>query len=146
MATDYNNRIIYHELGTDDNSGLSAEPIYAYIQSADFDIGDGDRFAFVWRILPDINFTGSFTDKPSVTMTLKPRRNAGAPYSPADIPVVQSEDDYRTVRQYTIQEFNGQVYTRLRGRQMALKVESTDLGVAWQLGAIRADLKNDGGR
>lgn len=146
MATDYNNRIIYHELGTDDNSGLSAEPIYAYIQSADFDIGDGDKFAFVWRILPDINFTGSYVDKPSVTMTLKPRRNAGAPYSPADIPVVQSEDDYRTVRQYTIQQFNGQVYTRLRGRQMALRVESSDLGVAWQLGAIRADIKNDGSR
>jgi len=146
MATDYNNRIIYHELGTDDNSGLSAEPIYAYVQSADFDIGDGDKFAFVWRILPDINFTGSFVDNPSVTMTLKPRRNAGAPYSPADIPVVQSEDDYRTVRQYTIQQFNGQVYTRLRGRQMALRVESSDLGVAWQLGAVRADLKNDGSR
>jgi len=146
LATDYNNRIIYHELGTDDNSGLSAAPIYSYIQSADFDIGDGDRFAFVWRILPDINFTGSFADKPSVTMTLKPRRNAGAPYSPADVPVVQSEDNYTNVRQYTIQQFNGQVYTRLRGRQMALRVESTDLGVAWQLGSIRADIKPDGSR
>ena len=146
MATDYNNRIIYHELGTDDVSGLSAVPISAYIQSADFDIGDGNRFAFVWRILPDINFTGSYVDKPSVTMTLKPRRNAGAPYSPSDVPVVQSEDNYTNVRQYTIQQFNGQVYTRLRGRQMALRVESNDLGVAWQLGSIRADLKNDGSR
>ena len=132
--------------GTDDVSGLSPLPIYAHIQSADFDIGDGDRFAFVWRILPDINFTGSYVDKPSVTMTLKPRRNAGAPYSPADIPVVQSQDNYTNVRQYTIQQFNGQVYTRLRGRQMALRVESTDVGVAWQLGSIRADIKNDGGR
>ena len=146
MATDYNNRVLFHEVGTDDVSGLSPEPIYAYVQSADFDIGDGDKFAFVWRILPDINFTGSYVDKPTVTMTLKPRRNAGAPYSPADMPVVQSEDNYTNVRAYTIQQFNGQVYTRLRGRQMALRVESDDIGVAWQLGSIRADVKSDGSR
>lgn len=146
IATNYDNRILYHELGTDDVSGLAPEPIYSYIQSADFDIGDGDRFAFVWRILPDVNFTGSYVDKPTVTMTIRPRRNAGAPYGPADVPTVQSQDDYRNVRQYTIQQFNGQVYTRLRGRQMALRVESNDLGVAWQLGSIRADIKADGGR
>lgn len=146
MAANYDNRINYHELGTDDVSGEAPEPITAYVQSADFDIGDGDKFAFVWRILPDINFTGSYVDKPSVTMTLKPRRNAGAPYSPADIPTVQSQDNYTTVRAYNIQQFNGQVYTRLRGRQMALRVESTDLGVAWQLGSIRADIKPDGAR
>ena len=146
VATNYDNRILYHEIGTDDVSGLAPQPIYSYIQSADFDIGDGDRFAFVWRILPDVNFTGSYVDKPSVTMTIKPRRNAGAPYGPADIPTVQSEDDYRNVRQYTIQQFNGQVYTRLRGRQMALRVESNDIGVAWQLGSIRIDVKPDGSR
>ena len=146
MATDYLNQIVYHELGTDDLSTAAPQPIPAYIQSADFDIGDGDKFAFVWRILPDINFTGSTAEKPSVTMTLKPRRNAGAPYGTADVPVVQSADDYRNTRAYNIQEFNGQVYTRLRGRQMALRVESSDLGVAWQLGSIRADVKPDGGR
>ena len=146
IATNYDNRILYHEIGTDDVSGLAPQPIYSYIQSADFDIGDGDRFAFVWRILPDVNFTGSYVDKPSVLMTIKPRRNAGAPYGPADVPTVQSENDYRNVRQYTIQQFNGQVYTRLRGRQMALRVESNDLGVAWQLGSIRIDVKSDGSR
>ena len=146
IATGYENRLIYHEIGTDDLSGLAPQPITAYIQSADFDIGDGDQFSFVWRILPDINFTGSYVDKPSVTMTLKPRRNAGAPYSPADNPTVQSDNNYTNVRQYTIQEFNGQVYTRLRGRQMALRVESNGIGVAWQLGSIRADIKEDGFR
>ena len=146
VAAGYENRLIYHEIGTDDVSGLSPQPISAYIQSADFDIGDGDQFAFVWRILPDVNFTGSYVNQPSVTMTLKPRRNAGAPYSPADTPTVQSENNYTNVRQYTIQEFNGQVYTRLRGRQMALRVESNDIGVAWQLGSIRADIKEDGFR
>jgi hypothetical protein len=146
MAASYDNRILFHEIGTDDVAGESAVPIYAYIQSADFDIGDGDRFAFVWRILPDINFNGSLVDKPSVRMEIKPRRNAGAPYSPADDPTVQSQDDFRLTRSYDIQEFDGQVYTRLRGRQMALRIESDQLGVAWQLGSIRADIRADGRR
>lgn len=146
MAASYENRILYHEVGTDDVSGLSPLPIYSYIQSADFDIGDGDHFAFVWRILPDINFNGSYADKPTVKMEIRPRRNAGAPYSPADNPTVQSQDDYRNVRSYNIQQFTGQVYTRLRGRQMALRIESDQLGVAWQLGSVRADIRPDGRR
>jgi hypothetical protein len=146
MAASYDNRILFHEVGTDDVSGEAPVPIYAYIQSADFDIGDGDHFAFVWRILPDINFNGSNVDKPTVKMELRPRRNAGAPYSPADNPTVQSQDDYRLTRSYNIQEFDGQVYTRLRGRQMALRIESDQLGVAWQLGSIRADIRPDGRR
>lgn len=146
MATNYENRIIYQELGTDDVEGEFPVAVTAFIQSADFDIGDGDKFVFVWRMLPDINFTGSNVDKPSVTMTLKPRRNAGAPYSPADTPTIASKDNYTGGRQYNIQEFDGQVNTRLRGRQMALRVESTGLGVAWQLGDIRIDVKSDGSR
>jgi hypothetical protein len=146
MAAGYENRIIYHEVGTDDVAGTSALPITAYIQSADFDIGDGDHFAFIWRILPDINFNGSNVDMPSVNMEITPRRNAGAAYSPADNPTVTSQDNYTLTRSYNIQEFTGQVYTRLRGRQMALRIESTNLGVAWQLGSIRADIKSDGRR
>jgi hypothetical protein len=146
QAADYNHRILFHEANVDDVSGLTPEPINAYIQSADFDIGDGDRFAFIWRILPDINFNGSNVDQPSVTMTIKPRRNAGAPYGPADTPEVQSDNNYSLTRSYNIQEFDGQVYTRLRGRQMALRIESNALGVAWQLGSVRADIKADGRR
>jgi hypothetical protein len=146
MAAGYENRIIYHEVGTDDVAGTSALPITAYIQSADFDIGDGDHFAFIWRILPDINFNGSNVNMPSVNMEITPRRNSGAAYSPADNPTVTSQDNYTLTRSYNIQEFTGQVYTRLRGRQMALRIESTNLGVAWQLGSIRADIKSDGRR
>jgi hypothetical protein len=146
MAAGYENRIMYHEVGTDDVSGTSPVAINAYIQSADFDIGDGDHFAFIWRILPDINFNGSNVDMPSVNMEITPRRNAGAPYSPADNPTVTSQDNFSLTRSYNIQEFTGQVYTRLRGRQMALRIESTDLGVAWQLGSVRADIRPDGRR
>jgi len=146
MAAGYDNRILFHEVGTDDVSGEAPVAIYAYIQSADFDIGDGDHFAFIWRILPDINFNGSNVNGPSVSMEIKPRRNAGAPYSPADNPTVTSQDNYALTRSYNIQEFTGQVYTRLRGRQMALRIESSDLGVAWQLGSVRADIRPDGRR
>lgn len=146
MAANYDYRILYHEANVDDVSGLTPVPINAYIQSADFDIGDGNQFAFIWRMLPDINFNGSNVDKPSVTMTLRPRINAGAPYKPAPSPEVESQNNYTNVRSYNIQEFDGQVYTRVRGRQMALRIESTDLGVAWQLGSVRADIKPDGRR
>lgn len=146
MAADYNNRILFHEVGKDDVSGLSPKPITAYVQSGDIDIGDGDKFAFVRRILPDINFNGSTSNRPKVTMEVKPRRNSGAPYGGADNPDVRSQNNYATTRVYNIQEYDGQVYTRIRGRQMALRVESQDLGVAWQLGDVRVDTKPDGHR
>lgn len=146
MAASYTNRILYHEVGTDDLETSTPTPIHAYIQTSDFDIGDGHNFGFMWRMLPDVNFNGSTVDKPTVTMQVKPRVNAGARYGTSDNPAVESQDNYSTTRQYTIQEFDGQVYTRLRGRQMAFKIESTDLGVAWQLGAVRLDLRPDGRR
>jgi hypothetical protein len=146
MAADYNSRILFHEVDSDDVSGLTPVPINAYVQSADFDIGDGQTFGFVWRILPDINFNGSTVLAPSVTMEVKPRRNSGAPYGDADNPTVTSANNYAVQRVYTVQEFDGQVYTRLRGRQMALRVESTGLGVSWQLGSVRIDVRPDGRR
>lgn len=151
MATDYNNRVLYHESGVDDVAGAEAAPIDAYVQSSDFDIGDGHNFGFVWRILPDVNFNGSNTGGlgnpyPYVTMTVKPRQNSGTPYGPADNPTVNSDDNYAGTRAYNIQMFDGQVYTRLRGRQMSFRIESNSLGVAWQLGSPRIDIRPDGRR
>jgi hypothetical protein len=79
-------------------------------------------------------------------MTVKPRQNSGTPYGAADNPQVQSAQNYTTIPQYTIQEFDGQVYTRLRGRQMSFRIESTGVGVAWQLGSPRIDIRPDGRR
>ena len=146
IAADYNGRLLYHENGCDDQSTASPQPITAYVQSSDFDIGDGHNFGFVWRILPDVNFNSSTTNNPSVTMTVKPRQNSGTPYGAADNPQVQSAQNYTAIPQYTIQEFDGQVYTRLRGRQLSFRIESTGLGVAWQLGTPRIDIRNDGRR
>jgi hypothetical protein len=146
IAADYNGRLLYHEVGCDDLSTSTTLPIDAYVQSSDFDIGDGHNFGFVWRILPDVNFNGSTTNQPSVTMTVKPRENSGTPYGTADNPQVQSAQNYTSVPAYTIQQFDGQVYTRLRGRQMAFRIESTGIGVAWQLGSPRIDIRPDGRR
>jgi hypothetical protein len=140
------NKILFHEANVDDVSGLTPIPIEAFIQSSDFDIGDGHNFGFVWRILPDITFNGSNVNEPKVVMTVRPRRNSGAPYGIADSPDVQSDQNYTGQRNYDVQLFDGQVYTRLRGRQMAFRITSTDLGVAWQLGSPRIDIRNDGRR
>jgi len=139
-------KILYHEAAVDDVSGLTPVPITAYVQSSDFDIGDGHNFGFVWRILPDLTFNGSNANQPSVTMTLRPRQNAGTPYGTADNPRVQSTQNYTSRNTYQVQEFDGQVYTRIRARQMSFRIESDGLGVAWQLGSPRIDIRPDGRR
>ena len=135
------NQSIFHEYGLDDGSLPTVSPIESYIQSSDFDIGDGHNFGFVWRILPDVNFIGSDTNinpNPSLTMTVRPRQNSGTLYgSPDPNTVVQSSS-------YPIPQYTGQVYTRLRGRQMGFKIASNDIGVAWQLGTPRLDIRPDG--
>ena len=140
------NKVLFHEANVDDVSGLTPVPIESYIQSSDFDIGDGHNFGFVWRILPDITFNGSNVNQPSVTMTLRPRQNSGTPYGTADNPQVQSAQNYTSRNTYEVQEFDGQVYTRLRARQMSFRIESTGLGVSWQLGSPRIDIRPDGRR
>jgi len=146
VAADYNNRLLYHEVGTDDVSTASPQPIVSYVQSSDFGIEAGDHLGFVWRMLPDVNFNGSTVNQPSVTMTLYGRQNSGAAYVPSDIDTVTSANNYQTLSEYTIEQYTGQVYTRLRGRQMAFQIKSTGLGVAWQLGTPRIDLKPAGRR
>lgn len=140
FAADYNNRLLYHEASVNDEADGTPQPIVSYIQTSDFDIGDGHNFGFVWRILPDLNFGGSTVDNPSVTLTVKPRVNSGTPYGAADSPTVT-----RTAT-YPVEEYTGQVYTRIRGRQMAFRIDSTGLGVQWQLGSPRIDIRPDGRR
>ena len=145
-ADTVNYRVVYHENGVDDVSGLTPVPITAYIQSSDFDIGDGHNFGFVWRILPDLTFNGSNVNTPQVTMTVLPRVNSGTAYGTADNPIVLSSQNYVNQHTYAVQQFTGQVYTRIRGRQMAYRIESDTLGVAWQMGYPRIDIRPDGRR
>ena len=110
------------------------------IESADFDIGDGHNFGYVWRILPDLTFSNSSGNSPSVQLTVKARQNSGTNYTAADEPTVTK------TASYPVEQYTGQVYTRVRGRQMLFRIDSTDLGVAWQMGFMRIDIRPDGRR
>ena len=146
LAAGYGGKILYHETGNDDGTTNPPSPINAYVQSADLDIGDGHNFGFVWRIIPDVTFDGSTSSAPSLNFAVRPRQFPGTNYGPANDPSVTSANNYSQQRTYNVQQFTPQVNVRIRGRQMAFRVESTALGVAWQLGVPRIDLKPDGRR
>ena len=146
MGAGYNGQLLYHENGNDDGSTTPASPIEAYCQSSDFDIGAGHNFGFVWRIIPDITFDGSNVNAPSVVFTVRPRQNPGANYGSTDLPSVASTQNYTGQQTYTVQTFTEYAYVRVRGRQMAFKISSDGLGVAWQLGSPRLDVRPDGRR
>ena len=153
MATTYgvaggnaNAQLLYHESGVDDGTVNPSVPIVAQVTSSDFDIGDGHNFGFVWRLIPDLTFDGSNVNQPTAMFTVLPRANSGAPYGNSNNPDVVSTQNYQNQRTYAIQEFTQQVYVRIRGRQMAFKVSSDELGVQWQLGVPRIDIRPDGRR
>jgi len=146
LATTYGNKVVYHETGVDDGTTNPPSPISSYVQSADFNIGDGHNYGFVWRMVPDITFDGSNVNNPSVTFTTRPRQNPGANYNTALTPAVTSTQNYQGQQSYNVQQFTQIIYTRVRGRQMAFKVSSDGLGVKWQLGVPSLDVRPDGRR
>jgi hypothetical protein len=138
--------LLYHETGNDDGTTNPPSPIVSYCQSSDFDIGDGHNFGLVSRIIPDVTFDGSDVAAPTVTFGVRPRQNPGANYGRSNNPDVVSVDNYLNQRYYNVQQFTQYVYVRVRGRQMAFRIGSDDLGVAWQLGAPRIEIRPDGRR
>lgn len=146
IGAGYDGQILYHESGNDDGSVNPPAPIENFIQSADFNLDDGDSFGYVWRLIPDITFDGSNAPFPTAEFTLRPRQFPGTNYGPSNNPSVQSANNYLGQRTYNVQQFTPQVYVRIRGRQMALRVGSTTTGVAWQLGTPTADIKPSGRR
>jgi hypothetical protein len=152
MATNYVvgsttlSNLIYHENGVNNGEVNPPIAIDSYIQSSDFDIGDGHNFGFVWRLIPDVSFNGSFNNNPSLNFTVLPRQNPGANYGVDDNPTVTSTQNYQNQRTYNIQQFTEYAYVRMRGRQMAFKVQSNEIGTQWQLGVPRIDIRPDGRR
>jgi len=126
--------VIYnHEQGVNDN----VLPMTSYIASSDADLADGDQFILTKRIIPDLNFAGSTADLPAVTMYIKPRNFPGSAYSNVDS---------QQVIETSVDIYTDQIFMRARARQMALEIESTELGVQWQLGSPRLDGRPDGKR
>jgi hypothetical protein len=147
IAATYSRNLVWHENGVNDcTDSVTGLPIPSYILSSQFDIDDGHNFGFVWRMLPDLKFDGSTAASPQVTMTLYPMQNSGSGYnSPLSVGGNAYATSTRTST-YPIEQYTGQIYTRVRGRQMAFKIEGNQLGLQWQLGSPRIDIRHDGRR
>ena len=146
VAATYSYNIVNHEYGVDDNEGATTKAIYAMISTSEFDIDDGDRFGFVRRILPDLTFSGSTASNPQVTLTLTPMQNSGSGYNnPQSVGGISNALITRSAT-VPIEAFTGQVFIRVRGRQMILTMESNQIGCTWQMGSHRLDIRQDGGR
>jgi hypothetical protein len=146
LAATYSNNLVNQEEGVDDNELGASTPIHAYASTAEFDLDDGHQFNFIWRVLPDITFDGSTIESPSAVMTLLPMQNSGSGYnSPASVGGSNNGTITRSAV-LPIEKFTEQLNTRVRGRQMTMKIESTEAGVTWQLGSPRLDMRPDGRR
>ena len=147
LAATYSNNLVNHEQGVDDNETSTPTPISALIGSSEFDIDDGHNFGFIWRVLPDLTFRGSTEGTtPQCTMTLIPYQNSG---SGPNIPTSTNSSSNASIQRIAtapVEEFTGQVYIRVRGRQLIFQMAANQLGTAWQLGAPRIDIKPDGRR
>ena len=137
--------LINHETGLNDNTTGTAIALDAYISSSEFDIGDGHNFGFVWRVLPDLTFENAASTPagalPAVAMTLQGLANSGSGVTSTASQPVSKSSTYVITEQFT-----GQIFTRMRGRQMIFKISSNQVNTCWQLGAPRIDIRPDGRR
>ena len=147
-AATYDNNLVNHEDGVDDKQTSISSPsaITAFVESAEFDLDDGHKFSFVYRLVPDITFDGSTADSPVATFTLNPLGGSG---SGINSPASEGGSNAGTVTRSAtspVEAYTDQVYTRVRGRQMSIKIQSTTTGTTWQVGTPRIDLRLDGRR
>jgi len=145
IAATYSYNIVNQESGVDDSETATTLPIEATITSSQYDIGDGHNFAFVYRMIPDLTFRGSTSGTtPQVTMYLQGLNNSGSGITQTGNANVVNTGSAPSV--INVDEFTGQLYIRVRGRQMQMKITSNTLGTQWQLGAPRVDIRPDGRR
>ena len=146
LAATYNYNLVNHEEGVDDNETANTAAIAAYVTSAQFDLDDGHQFMYIDKILPDMRFDDSVSGAPSATITLLPLANSGAGYTtPASVGGNASASVIRSAI-LPVEVYTDQIHTRIRGRQLSIKVESTAIGVTWQMGTPRIDMRPDGRR
>ena len=128
-----------HEFGLNDGSQEPSVPISSYIESSPFDIGEGDRLMFVRRLLPDVSFMQSTEPTPAVDFTLSVRNYNDGVYH-------KVETQGYTYNPSATNDRSSQLYFRLRGRQMRVRIASDMRNVQWRLGSPRVDIQPDGGR
>ena len=146
LAATYNNNVVEHENGIDDNETTTPTAISANISSAQFDIDDGDRFSFVNRVVPDITFDGSTADNPAATLSLIPFNSSGSGISDPTSQGGSNSGGITRSAVAPVEKYTDRLDIRVRARQMSLKIESSGAGVIWQLGSPRIDIRADGRR
>jgi hypothetical protein len=139
LAAGLDGYLYAHESGINDGSQNPPAPIAAHIQSSPVDIGDGEQFMFVRRLLPDVTFRNA-TNSPQLTITLTAQNFPGAAFF-GDQPSPVARSAALPIEQYTDQTF-----VRLRGRAAALRIESNRVGTSWRLGVPRLETRTDGRR
>ena len=134
------NYLYTHEFGFDDGSTNPVSPIVAHIESSQMTIGEGDKFVFISKIIPDLTFRNSSEATPTAVMTVQARNFPGGPYLQSNSKNVTKEVST------TVEEFTDQLYVRIRGRSFAFKIQSSNLGETWRLGTPRVEIRPDGRR
>lgn len=138
LAASADGYVYYQESGLNDGSVTPAAALNAYVESSVFDIGEGDQFMFATRVIPDITFRNSTDSMPIATMTLKARNFPGGAYFGTD------SDPVAKTATLPVEQFTNQLFVRIRGRSLSLRVESDQTGTAWRLGDPRIDFRTDG--
>jgi hypothetical protein len=140
IAASTDNKLYYHEFGQDDGSTNPPSAISANVESSQIDIGDGEKFTLVRRVLPDITFRDSTNETPRVNMVVKTRNFPGVTFNET------SSNQVAQSVSTPVELFTEQLHVRLRGRSFAFRVESDVTGVMWRLGTPRLDVRPDGRR
>lgn len=140
IAASIDNLLYYQENGFDDGSTTPASSIDSFIESSQMSIGNGDDFAFIGRLIPDLTFKNSTSASASVDFTIKARNFPGGNY-------LQEDDEAVTKTASTpVEQFTNQVYMRMRGRSFTFRIDSDETGMTWRLGTPRVDVRSDGRR
>ena len=139
IAASPDGNIYFQENGFSDGSTNPPSPISSFVESSGVDIGDGQQFMSVKRIIPDVGFRNS-TGDPLVTFTLNARTYPGSGTTQT-----QSGNTVRSVAS-PIEKYTEQLDVRIRGRAVSLRVESNQVNTQWRLGTPRIDLRPDGRR
>jgi hypothetical protein len=138
LAVSPDGYIYYQESGLNDGSANPPVALAPYIESSVVDMGEGDQFMFATRVIPDITFRNSTNETPTATLTIKARNFPGGAYFASD------SDPVTKTASLPVEQFTNELYVRLRGRSMSLRIESNQLNTAWRLGDPRLDMRTDG--
>ena len=140
IAASPDNYLYYQENGLNDGSNNPPTALSPYIESSVVDIGEGDQFMFASRVIPDITFRNSTSQSASATFTIKARNFPGDNFISSDANSVTK------TASVPVEQFTDEVFIRLRGRSMSIRVESSQTNTAWRLGDPRIDVRTDGRR